>query len=107
MGKKRKQAGAQDQPADDERPGKKAKGKFAEPSSLSSDDLLDRQYKLQCELNEARFARERLRSEPPTQNRILWQREVTRQNCAVHKLESLLADVQREVTKRREKGEAV
>merc|ERR1719512_613535 len=98
MGKKRR---AEADPETEELQGKKARTRDVRPAELTERELEDRERALHEELRQARWAREKLRTEPPSSNRIQWQREVTRSNNAVHKAESLYNEARNELDRRR------
>mmetsp|Transcript_131625 Transcript_131625/g.421079 ORF Transcript_131625/g.421079 Transcript_131625/m.421079 type:complete len:142 (+) Transcript_131625:102-527(+) len=92
MGKKRRveaEDETQEQKGREEHKSKKGKHKETHPSSLTDRDLEDKERELHEALRQARWEREKLRTEPPAQNRIAWQRQVTSSNNVVHKAESL------------------
>ncbi|CAE8585218.1 unnamed protein product [Polarella glacialis] len=86
--------------ARDENPGKKSKKSAAHVQDLKEDELEERSKAQAEELRKARFAQGQLRGEPPSSNRINWQREVTRMNNAVHRAEQAFNEVKREQEKR-------
>merc|ERR1719188_2408994 len=103
MGKRRRADAGQEQAVDEQETlSKKQKGSRAvHPSTLSDSELEDRERELHEALREARWSREKLRTEPPSTNRIAWQREVTRSNNVVHKAESLYNEARNELDRRR------
>ncbi|CAE8652243.1 unnamed protein product [Polarella glacialis] len=74
--------------------------KAAHVQDLKEDELEERSKAQAEELRKARFAQGQLRGEPPSSNRINWQREVTRMNNAVHRAEQAFNEVKREQEKR-------
>merc|ERR1719350_1901813 len=101
MGKKRRAEAEPEQADNQELQGKKARSRVIHPQELTDRELEDRERELHETLREARWAREKLRTEPPATNRITWQREVTRSNNAVHKAESLYNEARSELDRRR------
>mmetsp|Transcript_24287 Transcript_24287/g.44587 ORF Transcript_24287/g.44587 Transcript_24287/m.44587 type:complete len:185 (+) Transcript_24287:126-680(+) len=102
MGKKRRTA--EDEvagPAD--KSTKRQKG--TTPSILPLAELEERESALAEELRAARRSLGTVRGTDPGQNRITWQREVTKHNNAVHKLELTYNEVRRELEKRKAAGE--
>mmetsp|Transcript_17879 Transcript_17879/g.38309 ORF Transcript_17879/g.38309 Transcript_17879/m.38309 type:complete len:246 (-) Transcript_17879:83-820(-) len=99
MGKKRR---AEETAAPTEpRQGKKAKSRDIRPVDMTDFELEEREQELSEKLRDARWQREKLRTEPPTANRIAWQREVTRCNNLVHRAESNYNEVKSELSRRR------
>mmetsp|Transcript_13995 Transcript_13995/g.16756 ORF Transcript_13995/g.16756 Transcript_13995/m.16756 type:complete len:122 (+) Transcript_13995:62-427(+) len=68
---------------------------------LSDSELKEREAELQEELRRARLNQGNLRGDPPATNRILWQRQVTYANNAVHRAEQAYGEVRREIERRR------
>ncbi|CAE6956988.1 unnamed protein product [Symbiodinium natans] len=110
MGKKRRKddeeaegAGVegQEQPPPDAGGGKKAKQKVIHVQDLTDSKLEEREKELAEELRKARLTQGTLRGDPPANNRILWQRQVTYANNAVHRAEQAHQEVRREIEKRR------
>mmetsp|Transcript_44054 Transcript_44054/g.126191 ORF Transcript_44054/g.126191 Transcript_44054/m.126191 type:complete len:132 (-) Transcript_44054:152-547(-) len=104
MGKKRRveaEDETQEQKGREEHKSKKGKHKETHPSSLTDRDLEDKERELHEALRQARWEREKLRTEPPAQNRIAWQRQVTSSNNVVHKAESLYNEARNELDRRR------
>mmetsp|Transcript_63208 Transcript_63208/g.135767 ORF Transcript_63208/g.135767 Transcript_63208/m.135767 type:complete len:111 (+) Transcript_63208:72-404(+) len=85
----------------DEGGSKRAKSKATRVSDLREEDLEERERTLATELREARLQQGTLRGNPPTKNRINWQREVTRANNAVYRLEQNYNEVRRELDRRK------
>mmetsp|Transcript_41116 Transcript_41116/g.96005 ORF Transcript_41116/g.96005 Transcript_41116/m.96005 type:complete len:113 (+) Transcript_41116:36-374(+) len=109
MGKKRRkddeEEGAagegQEQPAPDAGGGKRTKQKVIHVQDLTDTKLEEREKELAEELRKARLNQGNLRGDPPANNRILWQRQVTYANNAVHRAEQAHQEVRREIEKRR------
>mmetsp|Transcript_13155 Transcript_13155/g.30741 ORF Transcript_13155/g.30741 Transcript_13155/m.30741 type:complete len:214 (-) Transcript_13155:109-750(-) len=103
MGKKRR---TEDEPAAPaSAAAKKQKGAGA-LAGLSLAELEEKEASLAEEVRVARRSLGAVRGSDPGQNRISWQREVTKHNNAVHKLELTHSEVKREVEKRKAAGEA-
>ncbi|CAE7296516.1 unnamed protein product [Symbiodinium microadriaticum] len=107
MGKKRRkddeeaEGEGQEQPAPDAGGGKKTKQKVIHVQDLTDTKLEEREKELAEELRKARLNQGNLRGDPPANNRILWQRQVTYANNAVHRAEQAHQEVRREIEKRR------
>ncbi|CAK9010802.1 unnamed protein product [Durusdinium trenchii] len=67
---------------------------------LRDEELQEREAELAETLRKARLNQGNLRGDPPKTNRILWQRQVTYANNAVHRAEQAYREVRQEIERR-------
>ncbi|CAK8991430.1 Uncharacterized protein SCF082_LOCUS2656 [Durusdinium trenchii] len=80
---------------------KKNKKGVVHVQDLRDEELQEREAELAETLRKARLNQGNLRGDPPKTNRILWQRQVTYANNAVHRAEQAYREVRQEIERRR------
>ncbi|CAK9035107.1 unnamed protein product [Durusdinium trenchii] len=74
--------------------------KVVHVQDLRDEELQEREAELAETLRKARLNQGNLRGDPPKTNRILWQRQVTYANNAVHRAEQAYREVRQEIERR-------